>query len=187
MPHASRSPLVAPFAGNPLADYLTQAPASLKRDFARLRSQPRRRLILAGTMSATLNPYLNFNGDAAEAMRFYQSVLGGELKIQTFGEAGAAQNDAEKNLTMHADLSGEGITIYASDGRPGEQVKFGDNVHMSLGGNDLDKLTGYFNGLAAGGNVDMPLAKQFWGDTFGMLTDKFGVNWMVNISSGQSQ
>jgi len=134
-------------------------------------------------MSATLSPYLNFNGKTAEAMRFYQSVLGGELNIQTFGDAGVAQSDAEKNLTLHAALTSNGITLYASDGRPTIKVIFGDNVHLSLQGSDNAALTAYFNGLAAGGNVDMPLAKQFWGDTFGMLTDKFGVHWMVNITA----
>jgi len=134
-------------------------------------------------MNATLNSYLNFNGDAAEAMRFYQSVLGGDLNIQTFGDAGMAQTDTEKNLTVHAALTSDSITLFASDGRPDTKVIFGDNVHLSLQGSDAALLTGYFNGLAAGGRVDMPLAKQFWGDTFGMLTDKFGVHWMVNINA----
>jgi PhnB protein len=138
--------------------------------------------ILAGAMNATLNPYLNFNGTTAEAMRFYQSVLGGELNIQTFGDAGMAQDEAQKNLTLHAALTSDEITLFASDGRPDTKVIFGDNVHLSLQGGDSAKLNGYFSGLAAGGQVDMPLAKQFWGDTFGMLTDKFGVHWMVNIS-----
>ncbi len=134
-------------------------------------------------MNATLSPYLNFNGSTAEAMRFYQSVLGGDLNIQTFGDAGVAQDDEQKNLTLHAALTSNGITLFASDGRPDVKVVFGDNVHLSLQGSDSEKLTGYFNGLSAGGQVDMPLAKQFWGDTFGMLTDKFGVHWMVNITA----
>jgi len=134
-------------------------------------------------MTATLSPYLNFDGNTAEAMRFYQSVLGGHLYVQTFGDAGAAQSDAEKNLTMHAALTSDAMTVFASDGRPGQPPFAGDNVHRSINGNDTEKLTGYFNGLAAGGKIDMPLAKQFWGDTFGMLTDKFGMHWMVNISS----
>ena len=134
-------------------------------------------------MNVTVNPYLNFNGNAAEAMRFYQTVLGGDLTIQTFGDAGMAQNDNEKNLTLHAALTADGITLFASDGRPDQKVIFGDNVHLSLQGSDSARLTGYFDGLAAGGRVDMPLAKQFWGDTFGMLTDKYGVHWMVNIGS----
>jgi PhnB protein len=134
-------------------------------------------------MALTVSPYLNFAGSAAEAMKFYQSVLGGNLNIQTFGDAGVSQSEADKNLTLHAALTSDGITLYASDGRPDVPVIFGDNVHLSLQGPDTDKLTNYFNGLAAGGKVDMPLAKQFWGDTFGMLTDKFGVHWMVNITS----
>ncbi len=134
-------------------------------------------------MNATLSPYLNFNGSTAEAMRFYQSVLGGDLNIQTFGDAGVAQDDEQKNLTLHAALTSNGITLFASDGRPDVKVVFGDNVHLSLQGSDSEKLTGYFNGLSASGQVDMPLAKQFWGDTFGMLTDKFGVHWMVNITA----
>ena len=134
-------------------------------------------------MSTSLSPYLNFNGKAGEAMTFYQSVLGGDLYIQTFGDAGMAQSDREKDLTLHAALTSDGITLFASDGRPDQEVRFGNNVHLSLQGDDTAKLTGYFNGLAAGGQVDMPLAKQFWGDTFGMLTDKFGVHWMVNVSA----
>jgi PhnB protein len=133
-------------------------------------------------MSTSLSPYLNFNGNAAEAMRFYQSVLGGELYIQSFGDAGMAQSEAEKNLTLHAALTGDRVNLYASDGRPDMQVNFGNNVHLSLQGDDAAGLTNTFNSLAAGGHVDMPLAKQFWGDTFGMLTDKFGMHWMVNIT-----
>jgi PhnB protein len=116
-------------------------------------------------MNATLKPYLNFNGNAADAMRFYQSVLGGELQVQTFADAGVAQNDNEKNRTLHAALTSDGISLFASDGRPDQKVIFGDNVHLSLQGSDAAALTGYFNGLSAGGKVDMPLARQFWGDT----------------------
>ena len=134
-------------------------------------------------MTTTLAPYLNFNANSADAMRFYQSVLGGQLNIQTFGEAGVSQSDADKNLTMHAALQSDAITLYASDGPPGRTISFGDNVHLSLQGTDQASLSRYFEGLSQGGTVDMPLAKQFWGDTFGMLTDKFGVHWMVNISA----
>jgi PhnB protein len=135
-------------------------------------------------MSVSLSPYLNFNGNAAEAMRFYHSVLGGELNIQTFGDAGMAQTDAEKNLTLHAALQGGALSLYASDGRPGQPVNFGDSVHLSLQGDDSAMLNKAFDSLAAGGRIDMPLAKQFWGDTFGMVTDKYGMHWMVNITGG---
>jgi PhnB protein len=71
----------------------------------------------------------------------------------------------------------------ASDGNLDMNIRFGDNISMSISGRDNAKLTGFFSGLSRGGKVTMPLAKQFWGDTFGMLTDKFGVHWMVNIAS----
>ena len=134
-------------------------------------------------MTSSLAPYLNFNGNSADAMKFYQSVLGGELNIQTFGDAGVAQSDADKNLTMHAELHSGALILYASDGPPGRAITFGDNVHLSLQGDDQATFSRYFEGLSQGGTVDMPLAKQFWGDVFGMLTDKFGVHWMVNISA----
>jgi PhnB protein len=134
-------------------------------------------------MTVSLSPYLNFNGNAADAMRFYHSVLGGELYVQTFGDAGMAQSDSEKNLTLHAALTSDAIALYASDGRADMQINFGDNVHLSLQGNDATTLTRYFDGLSAGGRIDMPLAKQFWGDTYGQLTDRFGMHWMVNITS----
>ena len=137
-------------------------------------------------MNPTLNPYLNFNGTTAEAMKFYQSVLGGDLSMQTFEQAHMAQSPAEKNLIVHAALKSDSFSLMASDAHPNQKVTFGDNVHLSLLGSDYKKLTDIFNGLAKGGKVDTPLAKQFWGDTYGQLTDRYGIHWMVNIGS-QSQ
>jgi PhnB protein len=134
-------------------------------------------------MKPILTPYLNFNGNTAEAMKFYQSILGGELIMQTFAEAGMAKTPEEGNRIVHADLKNETLSFMASDGHPSQQVRFGDNIHMSISGTDQNKLTEFFNKLAQDGKADMPLAKQFWGDTFGMLTDKFGVHWMINITS----
>jgi PhnB protein len=134
-------------------------------------------------MDPLLTPYLTFNGKAGEAMRFYQSVLGGELVMQTFGESKMSDKPEEKDLIIHATLKNEGLTFMASDSMPSRQAKFGDNVHMSISGHDVERMTKVFNGLSVGGKVDMPLAKQFWGDTYGQLTDKFGVHWMVNITS----
>ncbi len=133
-------------------------------------------------MDPMLTPYLTFNGQAAAAMKFYHSVLGGELTMQTFAETKMAQKPEENDLIIHAALKNEGLTLMASDAMPSRQAKFGDNVHMSISGNDAERLTGIFNGLSQGGKVDMPLAKQFWGDTYGQLTDKFGIHWMVNIT-----
>jgi PhnB protein len=134
-------------------------------------------------MDPVLTPYLTFNGKAAEAMKFYQAVLGGELVMQTFGEFNMNQKPEHKDLIIHATLKNEGLTFMASDAMPERQSKFGDNVHMSISGQDEAKLTKVFDGLAKGGKVDMPLAKQFWGDTYGQLTDRFGIHWMINITA----
>ena len=136
-------------------------------------------------MEPTLNPYLNFRGSAKEAMKFYQSALGGELTMQTFGEANMAQTPKEKDLIVHATLKSGPMTIMASDTHPSLKLTVGNNVHMSIIGSDSAGLTKIFKELARGGKIDMPLAKQFWGDTYGQLTDKFGVHWMVNVASQQ--
>ena len=134
-------------------------------------------------MGSTLVPYLTFNGDAKEAMKFYHSVLGGKLTMQTFGESKMGKTPAEKDLIIHATLQNKGLVFMASDSMPSRKAKFGDNVHMSISGSDRRKLTGVFNRLADGGKTDMQLEKQFWGDTFGQVTDRFGIHWMVNITS----
>ena|SRR5258708_7501213 len=136
-------------------------------------------------MSAVLNPYLTFQNNAREAMEFYQSVLGGELKITTFGEGGAqGAAEDEKDLIMHAVIENGPLTFMASDGGKVHPVQVGDNMSMSLSGDDEEALTKYFNGLSEGGKVNMPLSKAPWGDTFGMFQDKFDINWLVNISAG---
>ncbi len=135
--------------------------------------------------SITLAPYLNFNGNCKEAMEFYHSVLGGKLDMQKFSDTPEMKvSEAQKDMVIHATLTNETISFMASDGQPEHPITFGNSVHLSLMGSDEATLTKYFNMLSAGGTVDMPMAKQFWGDTFGMLTDKFGIHWMVNISSG---
>jgi len=130
-----------------------------------------------------LNPYLNFNGNTREALEFYHQVFGGELKLQTFSEVpGMEVPKGYEDKIMHGRLDSDTVTIMATEGQPGKEVKFGDNVSLSLMGSDNPKLTEIFNALAEGGEVTMPLSKQFWGDTFGALKDKFGIYWMVNIS-----
>ena len=134
-------------------------------------------------MKTTLNPYLTFNGNAKQAVQFYHQVLGGDLKLQTFGEIeNMPSPPGYEDKVMHAHLEAEDVVIMASDAPPGSQTNFGNNVSLSLVGSDNDRLSNAFNQLSAGGQVVMPLAKQFWGDTFGMCTDRFGVNWMINIS-----
>lgn len=138
-------------------------------------------------MPAKLSPYLNFMGQTKDAMTFYQSVLGGQLTMQTYGESGMPCKPEEKDFIMHADLQNGALSFFAADGNSEHQVHMGDNIQMSIVGSDEATLTKYFNGLAEGGQVTMPLEKAPWGDTFGMLTDKFGVHWMVNVSKDEQK
>lgn len=135
-------------------------------------------------MTSQLNPYLNFKDNTREAMQFYQSVFGGELSLATFADFNASQDPAEKDKIMHAQLvAGNGITIMAADTPNSMEYRPMAGFSMSLSGNDEAQLSGYFQKLAASGQVVQPLEKAAWGDTFGMCTDKFGVSWLVNISA----
>ncbi len=139
-------------------------------------------------MNTILVPYLNFDGNAKEAMQFYHSILGGDLVLQTYAEAFPDTPDNIKDRIMHAQLKTGEITIMASDTHPEHSgpIIIGNNVNLSLIGSDLPKLTDYFNQLLIDGKIEMPLEKQFWGDVFGALVDKFGNNWMVNISQTEA-
>ena len=133
-------------------------------------------------MAARLNPYLSFDGDTRQAMEFYQSVLGGNLELRTFGEFGAPDASIADKI-MHSMLeTDKGFTLMGADLAPGMEHQPGHNITVSLSGDDAD-LRGYFEKLSEGGIVSMPLEKQMWGDEFGMFTDKFGVPWMVNIAA----
>jgi PhnB protein len=135
-------------------------------------------------MRSTLNPYLSFRDNAREAMEFYQTVFGGKLTMSTFKEFHASQDPSEDNKIMHSMLEAEnGITFMASDTPSNMEYRPGTNMSMSLSGDNAAELTAYYEKLSAGGTIGMPLEKAPWGDTFGMLTDKFGVSWLVNISS----
>ena len=133
-------------------------------------------------MGSVLNPYITFDGTAKDAMEFYHSVFGGTLAVNTFGEYGEQDPDRAGKI-MHARLETDrGFTLMASDAPPGMDVQGGNNFAVSLSGDDADELRGYWDKLSAGGQVQMPLEKQVWGDTFGMCTDRFGLGWMVNIT-----
>jgi PhnB protein len=133
-------------------------------------------------MASVLNPYLSFNSNAREAMEFYKSVFGGDLNVSTFGQGGMSQDPGEANKVMHAQLrSPSGFVLMGSD-TPASMGAPRANGQISLSGDNESELSGYWQKLSQGGNVMMPLAKAPWGDSFGMLTDKFGVPWMVNIA-----
>ena len=135
-------------------------------------------------MASRLNPYISFQDNARQAMEFYQAVFGGNLTVSTFGEFGQAELG---DKIMHSALETDrGFTLMASDTPPGMERHPGDNVAMSLSGDDADELRGYWEQLSDGGTVAVPLEKQMWGDEFGMCVDRFGITWMVNIGQPQA-
>ncbi len=134
-------------------------------------------------MQTTLNPYINFKDNTREALEFYHTVFGGKLNISTFKDFHASQDPSEDNLIMHSQLEGDnGILLMASDTPNRMEYHPGTNMSISLSGDNEAELTEYFNKLSDGGTVTMPLEKAMWGDSFGMFVDKFGVQWLVNIS-----
>lgn len=137
---------------------------------------------------SVLNPYLNFRGDAKEALEFYQSVFGGELTVSSFGDYGMDDvPEAERGLVMHGQLeTPAGFTLMASDVPSHMDFAAGTNqFSISLSGpsDDDAQLRGYWLKLGEGATIVEPLATAPWGASFGMLADRFGVNWMVNISA----
>ena len=137
--------------------------------------------------NAKVEPYLHFAGNCEEAMNFYKSIFGGELVISRFSDfAGPEQAPQDTpNGVMHAVLKSDELSFMASDGMPEMTQVMGDNISMSISGDDEAQLTGFFSGLCEGGTATLPLAKQMWGDTFGMLTDKYGIHWMINIAASK--
>jgi PhnB protein len=139
-------------------------------------------------MTTRLNPYLGFRDNAKQAMEFYQSVFGGELVMSTFGEMHASEDPAEQQKIMHAMLvSPTGLTLMGADTPNTMSYSPGDNISVSLSGEDEQELRGYWDKLAEGATITAPINAAPWGDIFGMCTDKFGVAWLVNISPGNAE
>jgi PhnB protein len=137
-------------------------------------------------MASRLNPYVSFDGDARAAMEFYKEVFGGELTLNSYGEIGGLKGpDADK--IMHGMLeTPSGFTLMGADTPPGTEYQRGNDVAVSLSGDDAEELRGYWEKLSDGATVTVPLEKQMWGDEFGMLDDRFGVSWMVNVAQPQT-
>ncbi|HYK56981.1 MAG TPA: VOC family protein [Flavisolibacter sp.] len=126
-------------------------------------------------------PYLNFNGNAKEALAFYEKALNGKVAYsQTFADANMAQDESMKDKILHAVFEAGNLKFMVSDCPPGVSVSSGDQVSLSLNFQDLETIEKTFAALADGGQVTMPLQDTFWGARFGMTKDKYGIHWMFN-------
>ena len=133
-------------------------------------------------MASKMNPYISFGGNAREALTFYQEVFGGTMTVSTFGEFGQADTPFADQI-MHGMLeTPSGFTIMAADTPPGMEHNPGDNIAVSISGDDDLDLHGYWEQLSASGTIAVPMEKQMWGDEFGMCTDRFGIGWLVNVT-----
>ncbi|HWS56918.1 MAG TPA: VOC family protein [Actinotalea sp.] len=139
-------------------------------------------------MVTRLNPYLSFRDSARPAMEYYRSVFGGELTISTFAEFGVSDDPAEQDKVMHAMLvSPGGLVLMGADTPAAMDHTPGNGYAVSLSGDDLAELRGYWERLSDGGTVTEPFVTAPWGDTFGMCTDRFGVSWMVNAAGSPAE
>lgn len=132
-------------------------------------------------MNISLEPYIFFNGNAKEAMEFYKSVFGGELNVTTYSDSGMNAEGTSADWLMHASLDGGEVKLMASDTAEASSVS--KKVSLSLGGTDEARMREIFDALSAGGKIFSALKKETWGDLFGSLTDKYGVEWMMNIGA----
>lgn len=139
----------------------------------------------------TVNPYLGFSSNCEEAFNFYKSVFGGDfLTVMRFKDMPFEQMDkSEGEKIMHVALPiGQGTILMGSD-TPASMgpTTTGTNFSISISPDSEEEATKLFNGLSAGGQVTMPLDKAPWGAYFGMLTDKYGIQWMVNYDYNQQR
>ncbi|MEJ8590167.1 VOC family protein [Riemerella anatipestifer] len=143
----------------------------------------------------TVNIYLNFNGNCEEAFNFYKSVFGGEFTyVGKFGdmppqEGMPPMSEVDKNKIMHIGLPIGNTVLMGSDtgGEWAPSFQQGNNFSINITPESKEVADKLFNGLSAGGKVTMPMADTFWGAYFGMFTDKFGINWMINFESQNNQ
>jgi len=141
---------------------------------------------------AIVNPYLNFNGNTEEAFTFYKSVFGGEfITVQRFKDTPEADKiaEADRDKIMHIALPiGDGTILMATDALEsmGHPLTVGNNFYMSVSAESEKEADKLFKALSAGGRVTIPLEKAFWGAYFGMFTDKFGIQWMINYDYNQN-
>ena len=137
-----------------------------------------------------LNPYLNFGGNCLTAFEFYKSVFGGEFAmVMRFDEMPPDQPSMgdEGNLIMHISFPiGKSILMGSDTPSAYGPLVGGNNFSISIDADSMEEADRLFAGLSAGGNATMPMNKTFWGSYFGMLTDQFGVSWMISFDGPQS-
>ncbi|GAA3325279.1 VOC family protein [Paeniglutamicibacter sulfureus] len=136
-------------------------------------------------MGTILNPYISFRDTARPALEFYQSIFGGELDLRPFADFDFAKtgNPEDDNKIMHGHLRApNGLNLMAADTPASMEWKGGTAISVTLSGDDKDEMTTYWKKLSEGATIGEELAEAPWGDSFGMLADKFGVDWMVNIA-----
>ncbi len=142
---------------------------------------------------AILNTYLNFQGNTEEAFNFYKSIFGGEFSaLMRFKDmlGGDKMDPADQDKLMHVALPvGNGNTLMGTDALEsmGHKVSTGNNYTISISPSSMEEANHFFDGLSAGGKVDVPLKMEMWGAYFGMFVDKFGIRWMVNYDDRQPQ
>jgi PhnB protein len=133
-------------------------------------------------MSVKLNAYLFFPGNAEQAIAFYQQVFGGQVTITRRGDVDPTASPEQKNLVINALLIGGDVTLRASDSEDASASPQA-RIELSLIGTDEERLRALFDGLAQDGTVKAKLERQFWGDIFGSVIDKYGIGWQVNIGT----
>ena len=142
---------------------------------------------------AAINPYLNFNGNTEDAFNFYKSVFGGEfLALMRFKDNAecAQMAESDKDRIMHIALPiGNGNVLMGTDALEsmGQKLTFGNNFYICLSPDSKEEAERLFNGLSAGGKIEMPLQDMFWGAYYGSFADKYGVQWMVNYEKNRQQ
>jgi PhnB protein len=131
------------------------------------------------------NPYINFQGHAREALEFYHDALGGEVTLLAANPQGPPKEAGPDDSIMHGLVASDGLVIMGSDGHPDYPASIGDNMAIALSGSDHERLSLAFEKLSAGGTVKQPLKSESWGAYFGYFVDKFGINWMFNITADE--
>ena len=131
-------------------------------------------------MHTVLTPYINFKNNARDAMDFYKSIFGGDVRVMTFADMGVPSPNPDGIMHIQLDIDGSPY-IMGSEANGDEHDYRG--MSLALSGKDADQLREQYHKLSDGGQILQQLTKASWGDEFGMFVDKFGITWMINIGS----